>query len=312
MSKKQSRSKDERNLRRKVLAGRKPGESFSQAKKRLLEEHQRQQPSAHSDSWFFRLGLLAPHQAGITSFYVQQGGKDVCSTCGDTPSRHYRPENDRSGITVRLCDDCVVIRRGMYREIWIEVGRSQVDNSGVGSPESAGPEEGPDVSEEQIAAMIASIELADPATMASETSIGALAEMPRPVREKVMQAVRTVMKFSLPSRRRARVLPTDPAKVPVSEVAHWDSDSLNMFLDRIRTRAATTTPIRHARQDSHPGTAYCGVVIDDRSATGVAPATLIKLISEAGHAAIGTLLCAQCAALVSRELQEMFDSEDDA
>jgi len=82
--------------------------------------HLRQEPAAaitpHSDEWFAVLERWDPAQAMMTRQVIRMTGRtDVCSVCGDDPAADYRlPEQHRSagGVdTLRLCDDCVRIRR---------------------------------------------------------------------------------------------------------------------------------------------------------------------------------------------------------
>lgn len=75
----------------------------------------------HSSEWFLALERYNPVQAAHTQSIVKQAGsRDVCSVCGDAPVKDYRlvghaiPEG--AVTTLRLCDDCWGIRRGMYTE----------------------------------------------------------------------------------------------------------------------------------------------------------------------------------------------------
>ncbi|MEA2895264.1 MAG: hypothetical protein QOJ84_879 [Bradyrhizobium sp.] len=72
----------------------------------------------HSPEWFAALHRWDPVQAAQTKFVVDHEGRtDVCSICGDDPAKDYRlekPFRAAGGVdTLRLCDDCVVIRKGM-------------------------------------------------------------------------------------------------------------------------------------------------------------------------------------------------------
>lgn len=72
----------------------------------------------HSPEWFNALEIWNPKQAAMTKYITEQmGSHDVCSICGDDPAKDYRlPATHRplgAVDTLRLCDDCLRIRRGM-------------------------------------------------------------------------------------------------------------------------------------------------------------------------------------------------------
>jgi Permuted papain-like amidase enzyme, YaeF/YiiX, C92 family len=72
----------------------------------------------HSPEWFKALEVWNPKQAAITKYITQRmGSRDVCSLCGDDPAKDYRlPATHRplgAVDTLRLCDGCLGIRRGM-------------------------------------------------------------------------------------------------------------------------------------------------------------------------------------------------------
>ena len=82
--------------------------------------HLRREPPAaltpHSEEWFAALERWDPAQAQMTMQVIRMAGRaDVCSVCGDDPADDYRlHEQYRSaeGVdTLRLCDDCLQIRR---------------------------------------------------------------------------------------------------------------------------------------------------------------------------------------------------------
>lgn len=92
--------------------------------KRWLESHDEVEPSVpavlvpHSEAWFSALAHWRPAQAMMTRSVVAGAGRaDICSVCGDRPAADYRLEEDQrpvAGIdTLRLCDDCLNIRRGV-------------------------------------------------------------------------------------------------------------------------------------------------------------------------------------------------------
>ena len=70
----------------------------------------------HMPEWFAALDSWDPPQALMTRKIIELTGRtDVCSVCGDDPARDYRLEEGHrpaGGVdTLRLCDDCVRIRR---------------------------------------------------------------------------------------------------------------------------------------------------------------------------------------------------------
>jgi hypothetical protein len=72
----------------------------------------------HTAEWFAALSVWDPTQAAMTrQIIAMAGGSEVCSVCGDDPAHDYRlPTLYRAagGVdTLRLCDDCLGIRRGL-------------------------------------------------------------------------------------------------------------------------------------------------------------------------------------------------------
>lgn len=70
----------------------------------------------HTPEWFEALAVWNPVQAACTRRVIETlGTSDVCSICGDAPATDYRLEGGHrppAGVdTLRLCDDCVRIRR---------------------------------------------------------------------------------------------------------------------------------------------------------------------------------------------------------
>lgn len=70
----------------------------------------------HSDEWFAIIEQVEPNLAVIAHISMaREGTKEVCSSCGD-PARDYRLANAADAMpgvpSLRLCDDCVAIRRG--------------------------------------------------------------------------------------------------------------------------------------------------------------------------------------------------------
>jgi hypothetical protein len=75
----------------------------------------------HSTEWFAALERYNPAQAAHTHLIVESERRlDVCSICGDTPAKDYRLVGHALPAdavrTLRLCNDCWGIRRGMYTE----------------------------------------------------------------------------------------------------------------------------------------------------------------------------------------------------
>jgi hypothetical protein len=72
----------------------------------------------HTPEWFAVLAAWDPPQAAMTKCVIEAAGRvDVCSICGDEPTRDYRLEaayrRPAGPDTLRLCDSCVEIRRQM-------------------------------------------------------------------------------------------------------------------------------------------------------------------------------------------------------
>jgi hypothetical protein len=70
----------------------------------------------HTAEWFSALDAWDPGQAAMVRTVITvTGSLDVCSVCGDDPAHDYRlAETHRppGGVdTLRLCDDCLNIRR---------------------------------------------------------------------------------------------------------------------------------------------------------------------------------------------------------
>lgn len=72
----------------------------------------------HSPEWFSAMEQWDPVKAAVTRFIVNDAGRDdVCSICGDDPASDYRLEKTLRPAggpdTLRLCDDCLEIRKNM-------------------------------------------------------------------------------------------------------------------------------------------------------------------------------------------------------
>ncbi len=70
----------------------------------------------HSDEWFAIVERVEPNLATIARISMaREGSREVCSSCAD-PARDYRLANAADAMpgvpSLRLCDDCVAIRRG--------------------------------------------------------------------------------------------------------------------------------------------------------------------------------------------------------
>jgi hypothetical protein len=78
----------------------------------------------HTREWFAELEKTNPRQAAMTRAIVEAAGHvDVCSICGDEPASDYKLASEQAapGVlsTLRLCDDCLRIRRGMEGESFV-------------------------------------------------------------------------------------------------------------------------------------------------------------------------------------------------
>lgn len=78
----------------------------------------------HSPEWITALKKTNPRQAALTQAVLAAAGrKDVCSICGDEDSSDYRLAGEQAvpGVvsTLRLCQDCLGIRRSMHHENFV-------------------------------------------------------------------------------------------------------------------------------------------------------------------------------------------------
>jgi hypothetical protein len=78
-------------------------------------------PKPHSIEWFRDLAKSDPRQAAHTRQIIERAGReDVCSVCGDDPSKDYKivkPQPHADAVaTLRLCNDCLDIRVGRGEE----------------------------------------------------------------------------------------------------------------------------------------------------------------------------------------------------
>lgn len=70
----------------------------------------------HTDEWFTAMEQWDPPKAMMTRKVIEMAGRsDVCSVCGDDPASDYYLAGEHRPTagpdTLRLCDDCVLIRR---------------------------------------------------------------------------------------------------------------------------------------------------------------------------------------------------------
>ena len=80
----------------------------------------------HTAEWFKVLETVNPLQAAHTKHILSLTGSDaVCSICGDESNRDYKLVNEEAAhsavSTMRLCDDCLDIRRSMHNENFVLV-----------------------------------------------------------------------------------------------------------------------------------------------------------------------------------------------
>ncbi|EEF63329.1 hypothetical protein [Pedosphaera parvula] len=72
-------------------------------------------PKPHTKEWFAALARFNPQQAAHTKAVIEAAGStEVCSVCGETPTRDYQvvgQELEKDAVaTTRLCGDCFDIR----------------------------------------------------------------------------------------------------------------------------------------------------------------------------------------------------------
>lgn len=78
----------------------------------------------HSPAWFAALEKTNPQQAAQTRQILALAKRDdVCSVCGDEPASDYeRKAKPEQPTTLRLCGDCLTIRKTMHGEDFYPVG----------------------------------------------------------------------------------------------------------------------------------------------------------------------------------------------
>jgi hypothetical protein len=80
----------------------------------------------HTAEWFNVFQAISPQQAAHTRHILSIAHSDaVCSICGDESNRDYKLANEEavhsSVLTMRLCDDCLGIRRSVHIESFVPV-----------------------------------------------------------------------------------------------------------------------------------------------------------------------------------------------
>lgn len=83
----------------------------------LLTQHM-EEIEPHTSYWWSVIDRVEPQLAALSQHaVVSEGRTDVCSSCGDRPAASYRVVNGAETMpgvpSLRLCDDCIKIRRGM-------------------------------------------------------------------------------------------------------------------------------------------------------------------------------------------------------
>jgi hypothetical protein len=78
----------------------------------------------HSPEWFEALEKSNPKQAAQTRQILSASGRDDgCSVCGDIPARDYTLASEQAVAavvaTLRLCQDCLGIRRDVHGENFV-------------------------------------------------------------------------------------------------------------------------------------------------------------------------------------------------
>ncbi|MGY4430661.1 hypothetical protein ACVWWO_003138 [Bradyrhizobium sp. F1.13.1] len=83
----------------------------------LLKQHM-EEIEPHTPYWCSVIDRVEPRLAALSRHAVSsEDSTDVCSSCGDHPAYPYRLVNGAEAMpgvpSLRLCDDCIEIRRGM-------------------------------------------------------------------------------------------------------------------------------------------------------------------------------------------------------
>jgi hypothetical protein len=85
----------------------------------------------HTEQWFTALEAEEPGVARqIRELLLSAGRADACSLCGSVPARDYwvvaRPTDPTPVPTLRVCEQCVSVREGVYQQRLIPVGPKPV------------------------------------------------------------------------------------------------------------------------------------------------------------------------------------------
>jgi len=83
----------------------------------LLKQHM-EEIEPHTPYWWSVIDRVEPQLAALSRHAViSEGSINVCTSCGDEPASPYRVVNGAETMpgvpSLRLCDDCIGIRRGM-------------------------------------------------------------------------------------------------------------------------------------------------------------------------------------------------------
>ena len=83
----------------------------------LLKQHM-EEIEPHTPYWWSLIDRVEPHLAALSRHaVVSEDSTDVCTSRGDQPAAPYRVANGAEAMpgvpSLRLCDDCIAIRRGM-------------------------------------------------------------------------------------------------------------------------------------------------------------------------------------------------------
>jgi hypothetical protein len=93
----------------------------------------------HSPEWFQALEAFDPRKASITRMAIEFAGSfEVCSLCGDDPARDYQLVDefmeDNAVATIRLCDDCLGIKRKVHNEKLVPLSKGESHQFTAGMP----------------------------------------------------------------------------------------------------------------------------------------------------------------------------------
>jgi hypothetical protein len=78
----------------------------------------------NSEAWLTALAKIDPGQAAHARQIIKSAGSiEICSICGDSPSQDYQlvgiKLDEDAVATIRLCKDCLTIRRNTQGEEFI-------------------------------------------------------------------------------------------------------------------------------------------------------------------------------------------------